>query len=255
MSIVAFYLQVTCNITTTPQVPKCCVSFSGYYNDSIVPCPTCACGCPKNPKPACNATSPGLFLPYSALTLAPENRTNQILAWAALQHESVPNPLPCQDYCGVSINWHIASNFANGWSARMTLFDWSNQTYPNWFAAVELNKAFAGFQQAYSFNATTFPEMNNTLLVEGLPGLNYLVAAQNFSAGKLQSVFSFTKLPTPGIEVPLGDGFPTKVWFNGEECALPDIYPTSIASHSTPTTLGAMLLVLGLFTLGPFGIL
>jgi hypothetical protein len=167
----------------------------------------------------------------------------------------VPNPLPCQDYCGVSINWHIASNFANGWSARMTLFDWSNQTYPNWFAAVELNKAFAGFQQAYSFNATTFPEMNNTILVEGLPGLNYLVAAQNFSAGKLQSVFSFTKLPTPGIEVSLGDGFPTKVWFNGEECALPNIYPTSIASHSTPKTLGAMLFVLGLFTLGPFGIL
>ncbi len=235
---------MTCNVSMTPQAPKCCVSFSGFYNDSIVPCPTCACGCPRNPQPVCNASSPALFLPYSALTLAPVNRTNQIIAWAGLQHEVVPDPLPCQDYCGVSINWHIYSDYTNGWSARMTLFDWSNQTYPNWFAAVELDKAFPGFQQAYSFNATTIPELNNTILVEGLPGLNYLVAAQNFSAGKLQSVLSFTKVPTPGIEIALGDGFPSKVWFNGEPCALPNIYPSGSNHNSARMVLGVLLLAL-----------
>ncbi|CAM6044676.1 unnamed protein product [Sphagnum compactum] len=240
--------QVTCNVSMTPQAPKCCVSFSGFYNDSIVPCPTCACGCPKNPQPVCNASSPALFLPYSALTLAPVNRTNQIIAWAGLQHEVVPDPLPCQDYCGISINWHIYSDYTNGWSARMTLFDWSNQTYPNWFAAVELDKAFPGFQQAYSFNATTIPELNNTILVEGLPGLNYLVAAQNFSAGKLQSVLSFTKVPTPGIEIALGDGFPSKVWFNGEPCALPSIYPSGSNQNSARMVFGVLLLVLTVST-------
>jgi hypothetical protein len=73
----------------------------------------------------------------------------------------------------------------------MTIFDWSNQTFPDWFPAIELEKAFPGFKQAYSFNATAIPDMNNTILVEDLPGRNYLVSAQNFSAGELQSVLDW----------------------------------------------------------------
>ena len=39
--------------------------------------------------------------------------------------------------------------------------------------------------------------------------------------GTQQSVLMFTKKTTPGIKVARGDGFPTKVFFNGEECSLP----------------------------------
>lgn len=179
------------NFSTITQAPKHHVSFSGFYNDSIVPCTTCAYGCPKNPQPICSATSTALLHLYSALTLAPVNRLNQIVAWAGVQHEALPDPLPCQDYCGVSIDWHIISDCTDGWSAHMTIFDWSNQTFPDWFPAIELEKAFSGFQQAYSFNATAIPDMNNTILVEDLPGLNYLISAQNFSAGELQSVLDW----------------------------------------------------------------
>jgi hypothetical protein len=73
----------------------------------------------------------------------------------------------------------------------MTIFDWSNQTFLDWFPAIELEKAFPGFQQAYSFYATAIPDMNNTILVENFPGLNYFIVAQNFSAGMLQSVLDW----------------------------------------------------------------
>lgn len=188
-----------------------------------------------------------MLLPYGALTKHPDNRTDQILAWAAINHQVVPNPLPCQDYCGVAINWHVVSNFTGGWSSRMTLFDWSNTTYPDWFTVLEMPKTFAGFEKAYSFNATKMPLMNDTtantsILVQGLEGLNYLMAQTNLSAGKLQSVFSFTKKTTPGILE--GDYFPNRVWFNGEECAMPEGHPTTgAASMSTRPTVLASLVV------------
>lgn len=255
-------MQITCNVTTVARTPKCCVTFSTYSNESISPCKTCACGCPANPTPTCSKNATALALPYSALTLAPENRTSKVVAWAGIKHTAVPNPLPCQDYCGVSINWHIVSDYTKGWSARMTIFDWSTTTYVDWFAVVEMDKAFPGFQQAYSFNATalTAAQMNNTFLnnsfvVQGLEGGNYLMAEQNFDAGKLQSVISFTKTTTPGISIANGDGFPTKVWFDGQECSLPESLPTAgafriIGSHKLSIAVAVIVVVLG-----PFGVL
>ena len=46
-----FHLAVTWNVTCTysqflaSKNPTCCVSFSSFYNDTMTPCPSCACGC------------------------------------------------------------------------------------------------------------------------------------------------------------------------------------------------------------------
>lgn len=38
--------QIGCNITRPKaKQSRCCVSFSAYYNESVIPCNTCACGC------------------------------------------------------------------------------------------------------------------------------------------------------------------------------------------------------------------
>ncbi|KAG0577580.1 hypothetical protein KC19_5G166100 [Ceratodon purpureus] len=253
--------QVSCNVTEGPRKPppKCCVSFSSYHNDSIVPCPTCACGCKANPQPTCSANTSAMLLPYSALTLAPENRTAQLLAWASILHKPVPNPLPCPDNCGVSINWHIVSDYSNGWSARMSLFGWDNVTHPEWFAVVEMPKALPGFEKAYTFNATKIPPTNTSFVVQGLTGYNnYLLGSNLVKTGVsvLQSVISFTKKLTPGIQVKGRDGFPTKVWFNGEECAMPDSFPTSGALRmASPTVLGVFVLLVCTLFLDPFELL
>ncbi|ESQ55845.1 hypothetical protein EUTSA_v10024623mg [Eutrema salsugineum] len=231
--------QVVCNITEPKDAtPKCCVSFSAYFNDSIIPCKTCACGCSSNKAArTCSTTTPALLLPQQALLVPFENRTELTVTWSILKHRPVPNPMPCGDNCGVSINWHLATDYRGGWTARITVFNWGETNFADWFTAFQMKNAAPGFEKAYSFNASTLGinGENNTIFMEGLPGLNYLVAERDGDnplknprvPGKQQSVVSFTKKLTPGINVRGGDGFPSKVFFNGEECSLPSILPTS----------------------------
>jgi len=184
-----------------------------------------------------------MFIPPEAQLVPFENRTKLALAWAELKHRPIPNPLPCPDNCGVSINWHVFTDYNKGWSARVTVFNWEEINFPDWFVAVELDKAASGFQKAYSFNGTLMNDVNNTIFMQGLPGLNYLVGEANGTKptdprvpGKQQSVISFTKKATPGIRVVDGDGFPTKLYFNGEECSLPSIIPTNSGYKKGPFT-------------------
>ncbi|XP_010524566.1 PREDICTED: COBRA-like protein 7 [Tarenaya hassleriana] len=237
--------QVVCNITQPKAVsPRCCVSFSAYFNDSIIPCKTCACGCSSSRAAAnhqtCSTTAPAILLPPEALLVPFENRTTLSLAWADLKRRQVPTPLPCGDNCGVSMNWHLATDYRGGWTARVTIFNWGETDFADWFAAVQMKKTTAlGFEKAYSFNGTALSmdgaNNNDTIFMVGLPGLNYLVAERDGNdqrvdarvPGKQQSVISFTKKLSPGINVRAGDGFPAKVFFNGEECSLPTVLPMS----------------------------
>ncbi|XP_027338287.1 COBRA-like protein 7 [Abrus precatorius] len=228
--------QIVCNITNTKKATsKCCVSFSAFYNESVIPCKTCACGCPSNPERTCSATSPAMWLPPEALLVPFENRSEKAVSWAKIKHLPVPNPMPCGDNCGVSINWHVYTDYRKGWTARITLFNWGDTDFADWFAAVQLDKAAMGFEEMYSFNGSTLQSVNNTIFMQGKKDLNFLVAETNGSdprrdprvPGKQQSVITFTKKKTPRINVAGGDGFPSKVFFNGEECSLPLVFPSS----------------------------
>ncbi|KAH6754963.1 COBRA-like protein-7 precursor [Perilla frutescens var. hirtella] len=233
--------QVVCNTTKVQsRNPSCCVTFSSFFNDSVIPCNTCACGCDSRPTGAgggtCSATAPAVLLPAQALLVPFDNRTKLIETFAHLKRHNLPNPLPCPDNCGVSINWHLLSDFEKGWTARVTLFNWGDADIADWFASVELVKAMPGYEKAYSMDGKVLSDPNNdTLFLQGLSGLNYLVAERNGSnprkdppvPGSQQTVISFTKKQTPGIRVARGDGFPTKVYFTGEECSLPTMLPSN----------------------------
>ncbi|XP_059669593.1 COBRA-like protein 10 [Cornus florida] len=232
--------QVTCNITKPkPKANRCCVTFSAYYSDAAVPCNTCACGCQETKH--CNANGRALPLPPEALLVPFDNRTLLAKAYASLKHQQVPKKMPCPDNCGVSINWHIDTDFNTGWTARMTLFNWDAFPFEDWFTAIQMKKAFRGYENVYSFNGTKLPKLNNTIFFQGLKGLNYLVGITNGTnpinlrvPGKQQTTISFLKKNTPGINVAKGDGFPTRVIFNGEECALPTHLPTRNGGRRSP---------------------
>ncbi|KAJ0910440.1 hypothetical protein HanRHA438_Chr06g0252321 [Helianthus annuus] len=233
--------QVVCNMTRTkPNIPKCCVSFSSFFNKSVVPCSTCACGC--NTANTCSTSAPALLLPSEALLVPFENRTKMANDFAKDNDWTLPDPLPCADNCGVSINWHLLSDFKGGWTARLTIFNWGETSFADWFAAVELDKAMTGFEDVFSFNGSRLTGSNNTIFLHGLPGLNFLVAETNGRnpkkdprvPGSQQSVISFTKKNIDGLNVAKGDGFPSKVYFNGLECSLPPVLP--ITSHGPKTT-------------------
>ncbi|KAL3684953.1 hypothetical protein R1sor_002975 [Riccia sorocarpa] len=223
--------QVVCNKTVSP-VKKCCVSFSTFYNDSVIPCPTCSCGCQSNTLPwnhqKCNPHIDAMFLPYNGVLLPPSNRTALGLQLAKLDHYTTPDPVPCPDNCGVALNWHVYSDYADGWSARITIFNWEKEPVPKWFAAIDLPKAMPGYQNVYTFNGSVVPSLDDALLMQGHNGYSndYLLGLDNTdNPGKLQSLMSFDKRKTPGISVVKGDGFPQRVWFNGEECAIPSQFP------------------------------
>ncbi|XP_031485053.1 COBRA-like protein 10 [Nymphaea colorata] len=250
--------QIVCNITRPKEKnSRCCVSFSAYYNDSVIPCNTCACGCPADPNPVCNPNASPMLLPYEALLVPFDNRTVKAKAWAKIKHYHIPNPIPCGDNCGVSVNWHIYSDYRNGWTARITLFNWETIHFADWFIAVEMKKAYPGFEKVYSFNGTRMEGRNDTIFIQGLPGLNYLIGETNGTnpatdppvPGKQQSVISFNKKLTPGINVVAGDGFPWKLYFNGEECSLPTEFPIGAGYRSPVSILPLMLLPIIIFVL------
>ncbi|KAK7246334.1 hypothetical protein RIF29_41200 [Crotalaria pallida] len=245
--------QVVCNVTKAKSTArKCCVSFSAFYYESVIPCNTCACGCPSpsNIERTCSTTAPAMLLPSDQLLVPFDNRTRKAVSWADMKNLPVPNPMPCGDNCGVSINWHVHSDYRKGWTARITLFNWGETDFADWFATVEMDKAVAGFKKMHSFNASTL--YSNTIFMQGNPGLNFLVAVANGSnprkdpkvPGKQQSLISFTKKTTHEIKVAKGDGFPTKVFFNGEECSLPSVFPSSglRKEFSSATTMFLILL-------------
>jgi hypothetical protein len=152
----------------------------------------------------------------------------------------------------VSVNWHLVSEFSGGWSARMTVFNWQGLQFSDWSAAVELAPSvFPGFQQAYSFNYTTTG--NNTVFLFGLPGLNYLNGIYDNYPGIQQSVLSFTLRGLPssssGNVSSLRDYYPTKVFFDGNECAMPDILPVSFAAPKEAPVVRRMLFVVTILLL------
>lgn len=242
--------QVTCNVTKVQASRKCCVSFSAYNNESVVPCKTCACGCAS--RSSCNSSAEALLIPVELATVPFVNRTAKTLAWAQLNRWSVPQVLPCPDNCGVSINWHLVSDFTNGWSARMTIFNWQGLQFADWSAAVELSSAvYSGFQKAYSFNSSIAD--NNTVFLFGLEGLNYLNSIYDNYPGIQQSVLSFV-LDSTSSNSTLQDFYPKKVFFDGNECALPDILPSSNVGRMASTVF-TVLVPLLLLCFGPSGIL
>ncbi|KAE8714216.1 hypothetical protein F3Y22_tig00110198pilonHSYRG00021 [Hibiscus syriacus] len=111
----------------------------------------------------------------------------------------------------------------------------------------------------YSFNGTALEldGVNNTIFMQGLPGLNYIVAETDGAnperdprvPGKQQSVISFTKKTTPSINIAARDGFPSKVLFNGEECALPSMLPTNGGHRKGSTTVISIFLAVLVFIL------
>ncbi|KAG0479241.1 hypothetical protein HPP92_010099 [Vanilla planifolia] len=121
------------------------------------------------------------YLRLRALLVPFTNRSAKAKAWARIKHLPLPNRAPCGDNCGISVNWHLYSDYKNGWTARITLFNWEDYTFRDWFAAIQMKKSIsAGYENVYSFNGTKmndtyWPGLGNLVFMQGLPGLNYLM--------------------------------------------------------------------------------
>ncbi|CAN4089781.1 unnamed protein product [Withania somnifera] len=123
--------MITWNVTCTYSAfmaqknPTCCVSLSSLYNDTVVPCPTCGCGC-KN-----NGTKSGTCVeaekPHLATIVSDHGKNNF-------------TPLvQCTDHmCPVGINWHVKLNYKDYWRIKITITNFNyHMNYTQWNLVVQ----------------------------------------------------------------------------------------------------------------------
>eukprot|EP00250_Pteridium_aquilinum_P008582 c18052_g1_i1 orf=336-1691(+) len=205
--------------------PTCCVSLSSFYNETIVPCPTCACACQNN------STSPG-----GCLQEAPKSVTGLSTGLAPVQ---VPPVLHCtQDMCPIRVHWHVKQNYKSYWRVKVSV---SNRNYAmnysNWNIVVQhpnLNNITEVFSFSYQGISPYGNSINNTGMFWGVKYFNDFLNVAG-PDGNVQSEMLFEKDSTT---FSFGEGwaFPHKVYFNGDNCVMPppDAYP-ALPSKAPPS--------------------
>ncbi|KAK2663650.1 hypothetical protein Ddye_002224 [Dipteronia dyeriana] len=218
--------NVTCMYSQflASQNPKCCVSLSAFYNNTITPCPKCSCQCQDDPTAKCikDGETPSL-----------------------LQQKHDPNEKPSQrvicsnHMCPIRVHWHVKQNYKEYWRVKMTVTNLNvMRNYSQWNMVV-LHPNLQSIQQVFSFNykpLSQYGYINDTGMLWGIQYFNDMLL-QAGESGNAQTEILFHK--DEGIFT-LSDGwaFPRRIMFNGDECVMPppDHYPTlPNTAASTPT--------------------
>lgn len=225
-------LEVVCTYTSVvaKPVPACCVSLSAFYNDTIVPCASCACACGNYSSKATVCTLSGeKDTPFLSADVSQKILRRQ------------PTARICSpDGCPVSIHYHIKQNYEDYWRAKITIIN--RELYNNWTdwnLAIE-HPNFANLTEAFSFDIEQIQPfgVNNTAIMWGRKDYNKILAPAG-GDGNVQSELLFAKVPD--FTFSEGWAFPRRVVFNGEECVMPDEFPTLPNSASRLPGFSALL--------------
>lgn len=237
--------NVTCMYSQflAQKTPTCCVSLSAFYNDTIVSCPTCACGCQSN------LTNPGSCVEPNSPYLA------SVVAGASQSASSLTPLVQCTNHmCPVRVHWHVKLNYQGYWRAKVTITNFNyRMNYSEWNLVVQ-HPNFDNLTQIFSFNyepLAPYSSINDTAMLWGIKFYNDLLM-QAGPYGNVQSELLFTK--DPSFTFDKGWAFPRRVYFNGDDCVMPppDSYPSvpNASSHlysSLLTLTVTLLTTLALF--------
>uniref|UniRef100_A0A0E0QAX8 COBRA-like protein n=1 Tax=Oryza rufipogon TaxID=4529 RepID=A0A0E0QAX8_ORYRU len=208
---------MTWNVTCTysqhlaSKYPSCCVSFSSFYNDTIVPCAKCACGCDAH-KPCVRSERDGKRLAVTGkkhdANANAHGRGNGVAAAAM----AAPL-LQCTTHmCPVRVHWHVKLNYREYWRAKITIVNFNyRMNYTGW-TLVAQHPNLDNITEVFSFDYK--PVYFNDQLMEAGPHGN---VQSEVLMRKDARTFTFRQ----------GWAFPRKVYFNGDECQMPppDSYP------------------------------
>lgn len=233
---------MTWNVTCTysqflaQKTPTCCVSLSSFYNDTVVSCPTCACGCQNN------ATKPGSCVepksPYLASVVSNAGSNNPVVR--------------CTSHmCPIRVHWHIKLNYKEYWRVKVTITNFNyNMNYTQWNLVAQ-HPNFDNLTQIFSFyyrSLTPYAAINDTAMLWGIKFYNDLLMEAGPS-GNVQSELLFRK-DASTFTFEKGWAFPRRIYFNGDNCVMPppDAYPwlpnASIRWGVSRFSLAVILLVL-----------
>ncbi|XP_021296862.1 COBRA-like protein 1 isoform X2 [Herrania umbratica] len=232
---------MTWNVTCTysqflaQKTPTCCVSLSSFYNDTIVPCPQCSCGCQ-------NTSQPGTCI---------DPETPHIASVIPSTGKNSYTPLvQCTSHmCPVRIHWHVKLNYKEYWRVKVTITNFNyNMNYTLWNLVVQ-HPNFDNLTQIFSFNyksITPYAAINDTAMLWGVKFYNDLLY-QAGPLGNVQSELLFRKDKST-FTFEKGWAFPRRIYFNGDICVMPppDAYPwlPNASSHQFISTLSLLMTLL-----------
>ncbi|CAK9168263.1 unnamed protein product [Ilex paraguariensis] len=228
--------NVTCSYSQfrASPAPTCCVSLSAFYNDTIVPCPKCSCGCQQ---PGAKCVKPGELAPVLQLL-----------------HNEAPQPVvQCsQHMCPVKVHWHVKLSYTQYWRVKITVTNLNFvKNYSGWNLVVQ-HPNLRNVTQVFSFNykpLNQYGHINDTGMFYGIQYYNDMLL-QSGQSGNVQTEMLLHK--DPGFFTFKGGwAFPRKISFNGEECVMPppDEYPRLPNSAQFFVPLNPCVLILSLLLL------
>lgn len=209
--------NVTCTYSqfVAQRAPTCCVSLSSFYNDTIVNCPTCSCGCQNN------STKPGSCVegnsPYLASVVNGPNKN------------SLAPLVECTSHmCPIRVHWHVKVNYKEYWRVKITATNFNyRMNYSQWNLLAQ-HPNFDNLTTIFSFNYKSlnpYGVINDTAMLWGIKNYNDMLMTAG-PDGNVQSELLFRKDPST-FTFQKGWAFPRRVYFNGDNCVMPppDAYP------------------------------
>ncbi|CAI9109874.1 OLC1v1009795C1 [Oldenlandia corymbosa var. corymbosa] len=214
--------MMTWNVTCTysqflaQKTPSCCVSLSSFYNDTIVPCPTCTCGCQNTSHPG-SCVDPN-NAPHLASVVPANGKTTNL----------APLVQCTSHMCPIRVHWHVKLNYKEYWRVKVTITNFNyRMNYSQWNLVVQ-HPNFDNLTQIFSFNyksLTPYEAINDTAMLWGVKFYNdFLEQAGQY--GNVQSELLFRKDKNT-FTFDKGWAFPRRIYFNGDNCVMPppDSYP------------------------------
>ncbi|KAH7532346.1 hypothetical protein FEM48_Zijuj04G0010200 [Ziziphus jujuba var. spinosa] len=233
--------NVTCSYSQfrSSPAPKCCVSLSAFYNDTIVPCPQCSCNCQGLPGTKC--VKPGET--PSLLELPPTQVTQEVPPLVMCSHHM----------CPIRVHWHVKQSYRQYWRVKITITNLNFvKNYSQWNLVVQ-HPNLQSLTQVFSFSyhdLHQYGNINDTGMFWGIQYYNDMLLVSG-SSGNVQSEILLRKDPGH-FTFREGWAFPRRISFNADECVmpLPDDYPRlpNSRGHSSTLTPPSLIFFLSLFS-------
>ncbi|KQK15342.1 COBRA-like protein 1 [Brachypodium distachyon] len=209
--------NVTCTYSqfVAQRSPTCCVSLSSFYNDTIVHCPTCSCGC-QNTNSKTDTCVEG-DSPYLASVVNGDGKDSLVPLVECTPH-----------MCPIRVHWHVKVSYRNYWRVKITVTNFNyRMNYSRWNLVAQ-HPNFDNLTTIFSFNykaLNPYGTINDTAMLWGIKYYNDLLMTAG-PDGNVQSELLFRK-DAATFTFQKGWAFPRRVYFNGDNCVMPppDAYP------------------------------
>ncbi|KAI9381138.1 hypothetical protein POPTR_015G060200v4 [Populus trichocarpa] len=231
--------MMTWNVTCTysqmlaSKNPTCCVSMSSFYNSTITPCRTCACGCQNN-----STCVPSDSMIQSVVGLNTPTKDNTPLVQCTKHN------------CPIRVHWHVKLNYKEYWRVKISITNFNYRlNYTQWTLVAQhpnLNNITQVFSFAYK-PLLPYKSANDSGMFYGVKFFNDILMEAG-PDGNIQTELILQKDKNT-FTLNKGWAFPRKVYFNGDECMmpLPDDYP--YLPNSAPKNVIGLSFVISAFFL------